>query len=64
MRKSEKAWRNTDSENIPAPMITNHREEEVLLLLYIPAILSLFLSTETIDLQKNETTQNKREKKR
>ncbi len=45
-------------------MITNHREEEVLLLLYIPAILSLFLSTETIDLQKNETTQNKREKKR
>jgi hypothetical protein len=47
-----------------APMITNHREEEVLLLLYIPAILSLFLSTETIDLQKNETTQNKREKKR
>ncbi len=62
MRKSEKAWRKKDSENIPARMMTNHREEEVLLLLYIPAILSLFLSPETIDLQKNEAKQNKREK--
>lgn len=62
MRKSEKAWRKKDSENIPARMMTNHREEEVLVLLYIPAILSLFLSPETIDLQKNEAKQNKREK--
>jgi hypothetical protein len=44
-------------------MMTNRREE-VLLLLYIPAILPLFLSPETIDLQKNETKQNKREKQR
>jgi hypothetical protein len=39
-------------------MMTNHREE-VLLLLYIPAILSLFLSPETIELQKNETNKIK-----
>jgi hypothetical protein len=58
MRKSEKAWRKKDSENIPARMMTNHREE-VLLLLYIPAILSLFLSPETIELQKNETNKIK-----
>jgi hypothetical protein len=45
-------------------MMTNRREEEVLLLLYIPAILPLFLSPETIDLRKNETKQNKREKQR
>jgi hypothetical protein len=58
MRKSEKAWRKKDSENIPARMMTNQREE-VLLLLYIPVILSLFLSPETIELQKNETNKIK-----